>query len=152
MQKMKKSMIPYLFWAFMTTLLNYAVFGLFYYSPLHISGPASNVIAYIAGTSASFLANKKYVFRSHDWSRKTVIREALKFLSVRVSTFLIEEGGLIIADILQADRFVLIRVGSIRLDGILLSKMGLSLAGMFINYALCNTAVFQAKNGGKTNV
>ena len=49
----------------------------------------SNVIAWVFAVVFAYLTNKPFVFRSHDWSAKTVIPELAKFVGTRVGS-----GGL----------------------------------------------------------
>lgn len=75
----------YLFFGVCTTLVNYLV-----YLPCHnlllFSAAASNVIAWVAAVAFAYLTNKPFVFRSHDWSAKTVIPELAKFIACRVGS------------------------------------------------------------------
>ena len=40
----------------------------------------------------AYLTNKPFVFRSHDWSLKTVIPELTKFVTCRIGSGLLETG------------------------------------------------------------
>ena len=80
--------ITYLVFGVLTTLVNYAVY-LPCYNLLGLSASASNVIAWAVSVAFAFLTNKPFVFRSHDWSAKTVIPELTKFVGTRLGS-----GGL----------------------------------------------------------
>lgn len=140
-----KTAAPYVFWGVTTAILNYIVFGLCYYGPWHFHALLSNVLAFAVATTTAFLANKLLVFRSRDWSWHCLRREAIGFLGVRVLTFAIEEAGLWVASALKLERFCLLELGSIRADGILLSKVALTVLAAVINYLLCACAIFQAR-------
>ena len=75
--------LAYLFFGVLTTAVNYIVY-LPCYNLLHISAAASNVIAWVAAVAFAYLTNKPFVFKSHDWSAKTVIPELTKFVGSRV--------------------------------------------------------------------
>ena len=44
------------------------------------------MIAWVAAVAFAFLTNKPFVFKSHDWSAKTVIPELTKFVSCRIAS------------------------------------------------------------------
>lgn len=75
--------LAYLFFGVLTTAVNYVVY-LPCYNLLHISAAVSNVIAWIAAVAFAYLTNKPFVFKSHDWSAKTVLPELTKFVGSRI--------------------------------------------------------------------
>ena len=75
--------LAYLFFGVLTTLVNYIVY-LPCYNLLHLSASLSNVIAWIAAVAFAYVTNKPFVFKSHDWSAKTVVPELTKFVGSRV--------------------------------------------------------------------
>lgn len=77
--------LSYLVFGVMTTVVNYAVY-LPIYNLLGLSAAVSNVIAWVAAVAFAFLTNKPFVFKSHDWSAKTVIPELTKFVSCRIAS------------------------------------------------------------------
>ncbi len=77
--------LSYLVFGVLTTVVNYAVY-LPIYNLLGLSAAVSNVIAWVAAVAFAFLTNKPFVFKSHDWSAKTVIPELTKFVSCRVAS------------------------------------------------------------------
>ena len=77
--------ISYLFFGVLTTVVNYLVY-LPVYNLCHLSAAVSNMIAWVAAVAFAYLTNKPFVFRSHDWSAKTVIPELTKFVSCRVAS------------------------------------------------------------------
>lgn len=81
--------ISYLFFGALTTVVNYLVY-LPCYNWLHLSATASNVIAWAAAVLFAYLTNKPFVFKSHDWSMKTVLPEFTKFLGCRVGSGALE--------------------------------------------------------------
>ena len=77
--------VSYLFFGVLTTAVNYLVY-LPCYNLLGISGTVSNVIAWVVAVAFAYLTNKPFVFRSLDWSAKTVIPELTKFVGCRVGS------------------------------------------------------------------
>lgn len=75
--------LAYLFFGVLTTLVNYIVY-LPCYNLLHLPASLSNVISWAAAVAFAYLTNKPFVFKSHDWSAKTVIPELSKFVGSRV--------------------------------------------------------------------
>ncbi len=87
--------LAYLIFGVLTTVVNYLV-----YLPFHLmlGMPASvaNAVAWAAAVAFAYLTNKPFVFRSHDWSAKTVVPELAKFVGCRVASGLIESGILLV--------------------------------------------------------
>ena len=75
--------LAYLFFGVLTTLVNYIVY-LPCYNLLHFSAAVSNVIAWVAAVVFAYLTNKPFVFKSYDWSARTVIPELTKFVGSRI--------------------------------------------------------------------
>lgn len=77
--------LVYLVFGVLTTVVNYIVY-LPCYNVLGLSSSLSNVIAWAAAVVFAFLTNKPFVFRSLDWSAKTVIPELMKFVGTRLGS------------------------------------------------------------------
>lgn len=77
--------IVYLVFGVLTTVVNYLVY-LPVYNLLGYSAAVSNVIAWLAAVAFAYLTNKPFVFKSHDWSMKTVVPELTKFVGCRVAS------------------------------------------------------------------
>ena len=86
-----QDILSYLFFGVLTTAVNYLVY-LPCYNLLGISGSVSNVIAWVVAVAFAYLTNKPWVFKSHDWSRATVIPELTKFVGCRVGSGALETG------------------------------------------------------------
>lgn len=84
-----RSMIIYLVLGCMTTAVNMAVYYVCY-EVWEMGSDLSTVLAWIFAVAFAFLTNKPWAFDSHDWSLKTVLPEAGRFLECRVGTGLIE--------------------------------------------------------------
>ena len=77
--------LSYLFFGVLTTVVNYVVY-LPCYNLLNLSAVASNAIAWVVAVAFAYLTNKPFVFRSHDWSAKTVGPELTKFVGCRIGS------------------------------------------------------------------
>lgn len=90
-----KDVIAYLIFGVLTTAVNYAVY-LPVYNILGLSAAVSNAIAWAAAVAFAYLTNKPFVFKSHDWSSKTVLPELVKFVSCRIASGAMETAVLFI--------------------------------------------------------
>ena len=81
--------VSYLFFGVLTTAVNYLVY-LPIYNLLGASAAVSNAVAWVAAVAFAFLTNKPFVFKSHDWSAKTVLPELSKFVGCRVASGVME--------------------------------------------------------------
>lgn len=96
-----RDIVSYLFFGVLTTVVNYAVY-LPCYNLLSLSAVASNMISWIVAVVFAYLTNKPFVFKSHDWSLKTVGSELMKFLSCRIASGVMETAILFVAvDVFQ---------------------------------------------------
>lgn len=77
--------ITYLVFGVLTTLVNYVVY-LPVYNVLGLSAAVSNAIAWVVAVAFAFLTNKPFVFKSSDWSAKTLVPELTKFVGCRVAS------------------------------------------------------------------
>ena len=87
--KKYEEVVSYLFFGGLTTLVNYIVY-LPCYNILHLSGAVSNAIAWVVAVAFAYVTNKPFVFKSYDWSAKTVLPELTKFVGCRVGSGLLE--------------------------------------------------------------
>lgn len=81
--------LSYLFFGGLTTVVNY-LFYLPCYNLLNLSAAVSNVIAWVVAVAFAYLTNKPFVFKSHDWSMKTVGPELAKFVGCRIGSGFLE--------------------------------------------------------------
>lgn len=77
--------LSYLIFGVLTTVVNYLVY-LPVYNILGLSAALSNAIAWVVAVAFAYLTNKPFVFKSHDWSAKTVIPELTKFVGCRIAS------------------------------------------------------------------
>ncbi len=96
-----KDIISYGFFGVCATLINIAVYFLFY-DIMRVPNVASAVTAWTAAFIFAYISNKLWVFESRSWEKKTFIREFLSFLSARLLTgFLDVEIMYIAVDLLD---------------------------------------------------
>lgn len=81
--------LSYLFFGVLTTAVNYVVY-LPCYNLLGLSAAVSNAIAWVFAVAFAYLTNKPFVFKSYDWSLKTVLPELTKFVACRVGSGVME--------------------------------------------------------------
>ncbi len=121
--------LTYLIFGVLTTVVNYLVY-LPCYNWLGLSASVSNVIAWVVAVAFAYLTNKPFVFRSHDWSAKTVGPELAKFVGCRVGSGLLETAVLFLTvDLLSWNGNVM--------------KLILSVAVVILNYVGSKLLVFK---------
>lgn len=77
--------LSYLFFGVLTTVVNYIVY-LPCYNLLGLSAALSNAVAWVFAVAFAYLTNKPFVFKSYDWSAKTVLPELAKFIGCRIGS------------------------------------------------------------------
>ena len=118
----------YIFFGGLTTAVNWLVYFPLY-NLLHIDSAVSNVIAWVVSVAFAYLTNKPFVFKSHDWSAKTVLPELGKFVSARLFS-----GGF--------ETFcLLLFVETLYFDGNIV-KVVVSVAVVILNYIASKLVVF----------
>ena len=121
----------YLFFGVLTTVVNYLVY-LPCYNSLGLSAAVSNGVAWVAAVVFAYLTNKPFVFKSHDWSPKTVVPELTKFLGCRVGSGLMETV------------IMLLSVDLLGWDGNIM-KLATSVLVIILNYIGSKLLVFAKK-------
>ena len=84
-----KSIIRYAFFGVMTTIVNVAVYSLFY-EVLSIGNILSTVVSWGLAVAFAFVTNKLFVFESRSWKVKSALKEVTNFILCRVGTGLVE--------------------------------------------------------------
>lgn len=101
-----KSVIMYLFFGVLTTILNiiiYKVFSDFF----KVEYLISNIIAWFLSVLFAYITNKIYVFESKNLSKKKLIIELFNFFYYRILSLVIEIIILYVAvSILKIDDFI----------------------------------------------
>ena len=89
--KKYQDILIYVIFGGLTTVVNYLVY-LPCYNLAGLSATVSNVLAWIAAVAFAYVTNKPFVFRSFDWSMKTVGPELAKFIGCRLGSGILETG------------------------------------------------------------
>ena len=84
-----KSIIAYLFWGVVTTIVNIGVFQ-WLSSGIHWNYQLANIIAWFVSVLVAYLTNKVWVFGSHYTTFRAFIVEFIKFYFYRALTLLID--------------------------------------------------------------
>ena len=121
--------LAYLFFGVLTTAVNYVVY-LPCYNMVHFSAAVSNVIAWAFAVAFAYLTNKPFVFKSYDWSAKTVIPELGRFVGSRVASGALETA------------MIYITVDLLRWNGNLM-KLVTSVLVVILNYVASKLLVFK---------
>jgi len=101
-----KSVISYLFFGVLTTLVNIVTYNALYYK-LDVSNVKSNIVAWVLAVLFAYITNKLYVFNSRSWSPNYLVREIFLFFSARFITGLIDTAIMYLAvDIMGQEAFV----------------------------------------------
>lgn len=134
-----REQIQYLFFGVLTTIVNYFSFWLLITLRGDRFAPAANAAAFVLATAFAFVTNKRWVFRSPRWDRRTVAREASAFTGSRLFSFGVEEGGLVLCmAALPLDRWSLFGC-----SGVMLVKIVLSFVSVLLNYIFSKWLVFR---------
>lgn len=126
-----QQMLSYLVFGFLTTVINYAVY-LPLYNFTSIPAAVSNSVAWLAAVIFAYITNKRYVFKSRNWTWNMVFREFLRFIGCRIFSGLIETG------------IILVSVDLLLLNGNLM-KMLTSILVVILNYIGSKLFVFSDK-------
>lgn len=126
-----RDLVAYILFGGLTTVVNYLVY-LPCYNWLGLSATASNVLAWAVSVVFAFLTNKPFVFKSHDWSARTVWPELAKFVGTRLTTGAIET------------LLLLLTVDVLGWNGNLM-KLAISALVVIINYVGSKLLVFRGK-------
>ncbi len=96
-----KGIIKYVVFGALTTLLNVAIYYLFY-NILMLKNTPSVIIAWILSVAFAFVTNKLFVFESKSWQANTATKEALDFVLCRLATGVLEVALMfLLVDILK---------------------------------------------------
>lgn len=84
-----RSMILYVVFGVLTTLVNLGVYRLCYYAA-GVPNVPSDIIAWLLAVAFAFITNKPLVFESRSFDRKTLAHEIPAFIGARVLTGLLD--------------------------------------------------------------
>jgi putative flippase GtrA len=123
--------LAYLFFGVLTTVVNYLVY-LPCYNWLQMSAAVSNAIAWVVAVAFAYVTNKPFVFKSYDWSAKTVVPELTKFIGSRVAS-----GGL-------ETLIIFVTVDLLQFNGNVM-KLITSVLVVVLNYVASKMLVFKSR-------
>lgn len=100
------SVLRYIFFGGLTTLVNLLTFFVTV-TLLHMNREVGNVISVVAAILFAYFTNSRFVFESRADSFKGRFNEFVKFVGARISTMVIEVGGVwFFAEIIHMNDFV----------------------------------------------
>ncbi|HBL40561.1 MAG TPA: GtrA family protein [Ruminococcaceae bacterium] len=145
-----KETIEYVVFGALTTLVNFAVFKLLdmlFESSVSVDMThVTNVIAWVVAVAFAYVTNKLFVFESKSWEPGLVRKEVFGFAGARLLSLGIEELGLFIfINLCRFDRFELPITGNFSVDGKMLTKIGLSVIVLIMNYIFSKFIIFRKK-------
>lgn len=129
MKKELKELISYIFVGGCTTVINFIIYW-FFIKVIHQGWLVANIISWMGAVIFAFWANKRYVFKSINESKK----EASQFFILRLGTLAVESVLLFVfIQLLGANE--------------MLSKIVVSVITVISNYGLCKFKIFAVKGG-----
>ena len=143
---MNRETVLYLIFGVLTTLVDWAVF----WAGKKLLGEQwillINAAAFLVAASFAYVTNKLWVFESRSWAPEVLKKEIPMFFAARLFSFLFTEAGLWFArDVLLAGGHTVWRSESLglRLDGLDLTKIVLSVIVVILNYVFSKLVVFR---------
>ena len=130
--KKYKEIISYLFFGFVTTVVNYGLFALLTHV-FHMDVVPANIIAWVVAVIVAFVTNKLWVFESKARDSKTIAREFFEFVAARLLTLGLETLLLwIFVDKLGVNDLIM--------------KIITSVIVVILNYVFSKFIIFRKKN------
>lgn len=129
--KKYKFIILYGIFGVLTTVINIAVYGIFY-SVLDVSNVVSNIIAWVISVLFAFITNKLWVFESKSFDIKLFMKELGSFTLCRVTTGVLDLGIMFVGvDLLKGPAMIL--------------KVVSNVIVIILNYIMSKLFVFKKK-------
>lgn len=104
-----REIITYLIAGVLTSFINLAV-TYAAYELLGIEELISNTIAWIAAVAFAYIINSYWVFKSSFISAEDEINKAVKFVSGRIASFIVEQAGVLVFVKLLDFKFMIVKV------------------------------------------
>lgn len=141
-----KETILYIVFGVLTTVVSFVslkVFDTIFESRFYL---LSNTFSWLLSVAFAYVTNKLFVFESKSWSLSVLKKEIPSFLTARIASYFIEQGGLwLFMDIIgfkgKIFDFVIIK-----LSGLMTAKIILSVVVVIINYVLSKFIIFAKKS------
>ena len=144
-----KELILYVLFGGLTTVVNFVAFwicGKILGEELYL---VSNAVAWIVSVVFAYVTNKLFVFESKSFAPKILAKEITTFVSARVFSFGVEEGGMwFFVDLLKFGEYSISILG-FEISGQLISKLILAVVVVILNYFASKFVVFKNKNKHK---
>lgn len=132
-----KSIIAYMFFGVLTTLINWGSYYLCYII-IHIPNVPSTIIAWILAVAFAFITNKIWVFDSKSFDGKTLIHEIWTFTAARLATGFLDVGIMFLTvDIMGWNSTVWKLISNILV--------------IILNYILSKLIIFKKENSDKSH-
>lgn len=149
-----KETVTYLIFGVLTTVVNFAVFkgfDMLFTKTVSVDLVLlTNIIAWVVSVAFAFVTNKLFVFESKSWKGSVLRKELPSFVSARLFSLGVEELGLLIfIKWLGFDSFVLEVLPDFAIGGKMLTKIGLSVIIVVMNYVFSKFIIFKKKEGDK---
>lgn len=142
--------VTYLVFGVLTTVVNFGVFKAF---DLVFTKATefdltllTNFIAWVVSVVFAFVTNKLFVFESKSWKGSVLRKEIPSFVGARVFSLGVEELGLLIfVKWLGFGSFVWEIIPGFALGGKMLTKIGLAVIVVVMNYIFSKFIIFKNK-------
>ena len=126
---LNRETIVYTIFGVLTTVVDFAAFGILYYS-LNLGELVSNTLAWVLAVIFAFITNKLFVFESKSFKIQVLGKEVLSFGAARVFSLLIEELILyIFVDLLNMNKLII--------------KLIANIIVIIVNYVLSKFIIFK---------
>lgn len=101
-----KSIILYLFWGIVTTVVNIVIYWFLTTFFPQINYQISNFIATAVSILVAYISNRKYVFDSKAETKKEISAEFSKFIGARIFSWILESVILFIGELLHLPKII----------------------------------------------
>ena len=113
----------------LTTAVSYGTLYILYYQR-HIEGNLANILSIACAIVFAYVANKLFVFRSHQNSWRKLLQEGISFLGARLFGMLIEVVGFFVLETLLGIEAMI-------------SKILINIVVLILNYLFSKLLVFR---------
>ena len=149
-----KETITYVIFGGLTTVVNLVVFKALDLAATSLTAfdltLLTNAIAWVAAVSFAYVTNKLFVFESKSWAGPVLKKEIPSFVGARLFSLGVEELGLLIfVTLLNFDRFVWHITSGFAIGGKMLTKLGLAVIVVVMNYFFSKFIIFKKKDENK---
>lgn len=142
---LNKETILYLVFGVLTTAVSFVTLKLFDVALGKELYLVSNSLSWILSVAFAYVTNKLFVFESKSWKRDVLKKEIPSFLSARIASYFIEQGGLwLMMDVLLFKDKVFDFI-VVRLSGLMTAKLVVAVLVVIINYVLSKVLIFKSR-------